>query len=174
MLFIYIYSFPTSPMRRQHSANDRDRAKVEILRIAVNPPVHGETQCVLHQDKFWLVWVYSQLVRLCEHPFLSTILFVIFLMPSANQILCFVPNQIVNRQLKKVRLGRDLKPDFCGVIDRGFRFLMQVSISSKTIPHPGETTRTRLKGAKTLPPPQSYENLPLGTKQGVKCPTHQT
>ena len=28
----------------------RDRTKVEILRIAVNPPVNGETQYVLHQD----------------------------------------------------------------------------------------------------------------------------
>ena len=36
-LYIYIYI-------------ERDRAKVEILRITVNPPVNGDTQCVLHQD----------------------------------------------------------------------------------------------------------------------------
>ena len=33
-----------------------DRAKVEILRITVNPPVNGDTQCVLHQDWWKTHW----------------------------------------------------------------------------------------------------------------------
>ena len=32
------------------SADDRVRAKVEIPSLTVNPPVLGDTQCVLHQD----------------------------------------------------------------------------------------------------------------------------
>ena len=46
LIYIYIRSGGHSP----YIYRGRDRAKVEILRIAVNPPVNGETQCVLHQD----------------------------------------------------------------------------------------------------------------------------
>ena len=34
----------------QLSANVRDRAKVEIPSLTINPPVNGDTHCVLHQD----------------------------------------------------------------------------------------------------------------------------
>ena len=60
---------------------------------------------------------------------------------------------------------------------------MQVSISSKTIPTPGQTPGTRLEGSKNPPPGTIivyknpplgtiivYKNPPLGTKQRVKAP----
>ena len=56
--------------------------------------------------------------------------------------------------------------------------LMQVSISSETIPSPppGTNLGTRLEGSKNLPPGTTivYKIPPLGTKQGVKSPTPGT
>ena len=86
----------------------------------------------LELAKFWLVLVYSQLVRLCEHPFL--ICDIPDVICKLDLVFCSQPNR--KRGVKKVHLGRDLNPDICGIIDRGFRFLMQVSISSKNHPPP--------------------------------------
>ena len=95
----------------------------------------------LELAKFWLVLVYSQLVRLCEHPFL--ICDIPDVICKLDLVFCSQPNR--KRAVKKVRLGRDLNPDFRGIIDRGFRFLMQVSISSKTIPHIGENNKDTIQ-----------------------------
>ena len=46
-------------------------------------------------------------MRPCELPLLSTTLFVIFLLSSVNEILCFVFNSNRKWAVKKVRLGRD-------------------------------------------------------------------
>ena len=54
-MYIYIFIYIQAP-GRQHSANDRDIAKVEIPRITVNTPVNGDTQCVLHQDWWKTHW----------------------------------------------------------------------------------------------------------------------
>ena len=45
---------------RQQSANDRVRAKVEIPSLTVNPPVNGDTQCVLHQDWWKTHWARAE------------------------------------------------------------------------------------------------------------------
>ena len=54
--------------------------------------------------------------------------------------------------------------------------VMQLSISSKTIPPPGQTPGTRLEGGKNPPPGTIivYKNPPPGTKRGVKNPTPGT
>ena len=53
--------------------------------------------------------------------------------------------------------------------------VMQASVSSKTIPSE-QTPGTRLEGGKNLPSGTIvvYETPLLGTKQGVKSPTHGT